>query len=220
MRVLHYRACPLNLTTMPKIVDHQARREEIAGTVAHLIGKKGIDTITIQGIAKACGYSPGMVLHYYANKESLLLSALAWCEINHSRRIAMLVGERRGMDALHQRLLAALPLSDSIKVEWEISLQFWGRVPFNDGIRQYYRNRDWASFGKGKQDLQYAIEQGEVAVGIDPDWAMKSLIALVTGIGTSAVFTPDQFPAEVQRRMLAEALMPLRQAEAQRQTGP
>lgn len=194
---------------MPKIVDHQARRDEIAETVARLIGRKGIDTITIQAIAKACGYTPGMVLHYYANKESLLLSALTWCETNHSQRIARLVGERQGIDALHQRLLAALPLDDSIKIEWEISLQFWSRVPFNPGIGQYYRNRDWASFGKGKQDLQYAIAQGEVPPDTDPDWVMKSLIALVTGIGTSAVFTPEQFPAEVQRRMLAQAILPL-----------
>lgn len=209
--MLESSALPASVFNMPKIVDHEARREEIAETVARLIASEGLEKVTIQGIAKACGYTPGMVLHYYDNKESLLLSALAWCETQHSRRIAELVGQRNGIDALYHRLLAALPLDDCIKVEWEISLQFWSHVPFNPSIARYYQNRDWASFGKGQEDLAEAIASGEVAADTDPQWVMKSLIALVTGIGTSAVYNPDQFSAEVQERMLAQAVLPLRQ---------
>lgn len=197
---------------MPKIVDHEARRAEIAETVARLIARDGLENVTIQGIAKACGYTPGMVLHYYENKQSLLLSALSWCETQHGLRIAAQVRGRRGIDALYHRLLAALPLDDSIKVEWEISLQFWSHVPFNTAIGRYYQNREWASFGKGKEDLIEAVAAGEATTDLDPEWVMKSLVALVTGIGTSAVYSADQFPADVQRRMLAQAVWPLRRA--------
>ncbi len=195
---------------MPKIVDHDARREDIAETVARLIAEQGLDSVTIQAIARACGYSAGMVLHYFENKESLLLSALDWCEARHQARIAQMVEGRRGLDALLQRLLAALPLDEAVKMEWTISLQFWSHTPFDDSIRRHYESVNWASFGLGVEDLRLAMSAGEVPGNIDPEAVMKGLVALVTGLGVSAVYNPEAYPPAQQRHLLEQALLPLR----------
>ncbi|HUH38744.1 MAG TPA: TetR/AcrR family transcriptional regulator [Spongiibacteraceae bacterium] len=194
---------------MPKIVDHDARRREIAATVARLIAEQMLENVTIQGIARACGYSPGMVLHYYANKEQLLLSALGWCESQHRARIEKQVAGRRGVQALYHRLLAALPTDATIAREWHISMQFWSHLPGSPAIAEYYNNRHWESFSAGIEDLELGTALNELQTGLDLEWTMRSLTTLVTGIGVSALYNAGQYPAATQRRMLKQAIEPL-----------
>ena len=198
---------------MPKIVDHDARRTEIAETVARLIARDGLDRVTLQSIASARSCTPGMLLHYFDNKEHVLLSALDWCERRHQHRIKQMVGTRRGASALLQRLLAALPLEDAVALEWRISLQFWSHVPFDPGIRRYYENRNWATFQQGTEDLREAMRRGELVDERSPERIMQELTSLVTGLGVSAIYNPRAYTPAVQRALLEEALQRLRRRD-------
>lgn len=194
---------------MPKIVDHDTRRREISETVARLIATDMLENVTINSISTACGTSPGMVLYYYDNKEKLLLSALSWCEAQHRGRIDKLTAGRRGIQALYYRLLSALPLNERIAREWKISMQFWSHLDANPAIAEYYDNRRWESYAHGVDDLKQAAALGELRPGLDLEWTMRSLIAVVTGIGVSTVYNARQFPAQVQARMLRQAFDPI-----------
>ena len=60
---------------MPRVVDHEARRAEVAAVAADLIARRGLDGVSVRDVAAAGGYSTTVVTHYFASKRELLLHA-------------------------------------------------------------------------------------------------------------------------------------------------
>ena len=57
---------------MPKIVDHEQRRTEIAEALWRVVARQGLEGATIRAVAAEAGWSRGIVEHYFDNKEELL----------------------------------------------------------------------------------------------------------------------------------------------------
>jgi len=57
---------------MPKVVDHEARRFDIAAALWRLVADGGIQAATIRNVAAAGGWSRSSVQHYFASKQELL----------------------------------------------------------------------------------------------------------------------------------------------------
>ena len=64
------------LLVMPKIVDHAQRRDEIAQVACKVVAQYGFEQATVARIARAAGYTTGMVAHYYESKQEIILAAL------------------------------------------------------------------------------------------------------------------------------------------------
>src|SRR5215469_16194645 len=61
---------------MPKIVDHDERRDEIALVACRVVAEGGFDQATIVRIAREAGYTTGMVAHYFDTKQDIIVAAL------------------------------------------------------------------------------------------------------------------------------------------------
>ncbi|WP_060713259.1 TetR/AcrR family transcriptional regulator [Pseudonocardia sp. HH130629-09] len=61
---------------MPRSVDHDARRSEIADAVLGLVAQAGTEAVSLRSVAAEAGISMGRVQHYFASKDALLLHAL------------------------------------------------------------------------------------------------------------------------------------------------
>jgi len=57
---------------MPKIVDKEARREEIAEKAAHLFFLEGYENTPVRAITEAAGISKGPFYDYFSSKEEIL----------------------------------------------------------------------------------------------------------------------------------------------------
>ena len=90
---------------MPKIVDHEKRRAEIAETAANLIARGGLESATVREIANASGYSKGIVEHYFDGKSELISAALAWANEQYFERADVATKGKRGLAALRARLV-------------------------------------------------------------------------------------------------------------------
>ena len=89
---------------MPKIVDHASRREEIVEAARRIILREGIEAATTRAIAREAGYSNGVLTHYFADKDDIMLSAL---RSSHRRIVERLRGKlagRGGLAALRELL--------------------------------------------------------------------------------------------------------------------
>jgi AcrR family transcriptional regulator len=58
---------------MPKVVDHEQRRSEIAMALWLVIYEQGIDGVSFRSVAQAAGVSVGRLQHYFSSKEELVL---------------------------------------------------------------------------------------------------------------------------------------------------
>src|SRR6266403_1155756 len=85
---------------MPRVVDHEARRHELAEAAWRAIVKYGLDGTTTRLIAKESGYSNGVLAHYFESKDEILLEALRISHDGVDRRIREAVEDTDGFDAL------------------------------------------------------------------------------------------------------------------------
>jgi len=61
---------------MPKVVDREAKRLEIAVTILPLLFEKGIRNITVDEIAKLASIGKGTIYHYFESKEEIAGQAI------------------------------------------------------------------------------------------------------------------------------------------------
>src|SRR5580692_11843445 len=61
---------------MPKIVDHDKRRDEIALVACRVVAEHGFEKASMVRIARGAGYTTGMLAHYFDSKQDIVIAAL------------------------------------------------------------------------------------------------------------------------------------------------
>ena len=115
---------------MPKIVDHAARREELAAAVWRLVGREGIAGATVRAVAAESGWSMGAIRHYFSTHDELLRFALEVMTRRISERVLALYSDHRSGDAERARraLEQLLPIDQDRTVEVVVWLGFMTRA--------------------------------------------------------------------------------------------
>jgi AcrR family transcriptional regulator len=190
---------------MPKIVDHEQRREELAAAVWRLASRDGLDAVTIRAVAAEAGWSTGALHHYFADKEELLLFAFQTVADRVGRRVAAASDAAPGPVELARELLAlGLPLDAERRAETRVWFAFLGlaltRPVLAHAQREAYRA--WRGLVAGA--LREAKERGEIDAGIDVEREAAGLVALVDGLAVQASFEPGA-PAAARMEELVDA---------------
>ena len=191
---------------MPKIVDWDARRDEILAATWRVIARDGIARATIRAIAREAGCSRGILAHYFDDKADILGSALL---LSHRRVVARMEARAAGLTglaALRVIMLEALPLDAERDLEAQIEISFWGRALGNPELRTV-QNAEFDRFARRLRGyLAQAREHGELRDGLDIDLAAHQLLVLIDGLSAQRVLYPGQVTARRQREMLDRLL--------------
>jgi TetR/AcrR family transcriptional repressor of bet genes len=176
---------------MPKIVDHEQRREELAAAVWRLASRDGLDAVTIRSVSAEAGWSTGALHHYFSDKEELLLFAFKTVADRVGRRVATARAESGEPLELARALLAiGLPLDDERRDETRLWFAFLGlaltRPPLARAQRLAYRA--WRR--QVADALRDAQGQGDIDETVDVEREAAGLVALVDGLAVQASFDP------------------------------
>src|ERR1700682_479749 len=176
---------------MPKIVDHEQRRDEIALIACRVVAEYGFEHATIVRIARQAGYTTGMVAHYFDTKQDIIIAAL--------RLILRRVEERLtrsgagGQPDLLTLLTEALPLDETRYTECAFWIAFWGQVPadrrlkrINAGLhREYLRlferclARGWRAWPRWPAATQEQV--------------LRSVVTFINGVTASTVASRNEW---------------------------
>jgi TetR/AcrR family transcriptional regulator, transcriptional repressor of bet genes len=83
------------LTQVPKQVDREERRREIAAAVLRLVATRGVEAASLRAVAAEAGVSMGAVQHYFTAKDEMLRFALAYGNTLLAERGTRLAAERQ-----------------------------------------------------------------------------------------------------------------------------
>jgi AcrR family transcriptional regulator len=185
---------------MPKIVDGDLRRQELAAAAARLIARGGLEAATMRDIATEAGLTTGSVTHYFADKRELLLFTLTE-SLQHRRGRRAAVASAGAHAALRAALEGALPVDAERHRHWMVTIAFCavavGDVEMARVQRLAYREfRDSVT--------AQLLECGVASAGARHE--AERLIAVVDGVAVQAIFDPASWPARRQRAMLDEAM--------------
>jgi AcrR family transcriptional regulator len=172
---------------VPKIVDHEQRRQELLAATWRVIARTGIVGVTTREIAREAGVSTGVLAHYFADKEELLAAALRLSHQQVYARIQERTQGLLGMDALRVVMLEALPLDEQRLLEAQIEINFISLALGNSGLRELQHEE----FERFWDALHYRVceaqKLGQIWAGADPSDVTHELVILVEGLSQQAV---------------------------------
>ncbi|MEV6967763.1 TetR family transcriptional regulator C-terminal domain-containing protein [Hamadaea sp. NPDC051192] len=109
---------------MPKIVDHEQRRRELAAAVWQVIAEHGVDEVSIRTVAAAAGWSTGALRHYFATRGELLAFACEQVIDQVTERIRALPPPTDPVRAVRAILLETMPVDERRRTEASIAFSF------------------------------------------------------------------------------------------------
>lgn len=186
---------------MPKIVDHEKRREEIVAATWRVIDQFGLDEATTRRIAEEAGYSNGVLAHYFRDKDDILVQALTLAHAHVRTRSAVVARAEHGLAALRAVVEQALPLDAERLLEARIEFSFLERARHVPRLRDVHRD-EVAHFRAALGDLVRGARADGAIVAVTDDEAVEQILVLVDGLSVQALLDPERVPAAVQLRML------------------
>ncbi|HYB18107.1 MAG TPA: TetR family transcriptional regulator, partial [Streptosporangiaceae bacterium] len=104
---------------MPKRVDHEERRQQIAGALLRTAALRGLHATGMREVAAEAGVSLRLVQYYFGTKEELLLAAMQYLAARFSERAVARfkaasgsAGPARPRNVIAAILAEALPADD------------------------------------------------------------------------------------------------------------
>lgn len=193
---------------MPRSVDHEARRAEVAQIASLLIAERGVDNVSLREIAAAAGSSTTVITHYFDSKQELLIHAYRAAVRVTADRVAAV--DPRSEATLREHCEVVLPLDDERRATWRTWFAFFGAAIGNPDLAAL-QQREVRTFRRLlAADIRAERTAKRIAAGRDPAHEARALLALLHGIASEAVFDPADWPPARQRRLVGEALGRLR----------
>jgi AcrR family transcriptional regulator len=201
---------------MPKLVDHQQRRSQLAEAVWTVIRRDGLERASVRNVAREAGLSMGSLRHYFATQSELLCFAMQLVGERARGRIRALepaVDARRVAERLLHELV---PLDEERRAEAEVWLAFTGRALVDPQQRAIYQDIHDQLSGACTTAINLLVDAGLTAEGLDAALEAGRLHALLDGLALHAVVRPTRMPPS---RIIAVIARHLDDLQASRQPG-
>ena len=178
---------------MPKIVDHAKRREEIALVACQVVASHGFEQTTVARIARAAGYTTGMVAHYYDSKQDIILAALRLMLLRIEERLTR--DRDSSESSLRDVLTEALAVDKQRFTECAFWMAFWGQVSADKRLKKLnvWVHREYARMYARCFSAHWP-EWSDLSEGVR-DQVLRSVAVAMNGLTASAVTSPRDWPA-------------------------
>jgi AcrR family transcriptional regulator len=172
---------------VPKIVDHDLRRQELVFATWRVIARTGIIGVTTREIAREAGVSTGVLAHYFDDKEALLAAAL---DQSHQKVYARMRERTQGL----------------LGLEAQIEINFQSLALGDEALRELQH----VEFERFWDLLHYRVSEaqklGQVWPDLDADDVTHQLMVLVEGLSLEAVLYPSRATPDRQTKTLESFL--------------
>lgn len=199
---------------MPKLVDADAARREIARAACRAIAARGLHKVRMADIASAAGVTTGMITNYFAGKDEIIAAALRVPFERLGARIAERIdgGERD----LAELLDPAIPTTRERSEETAVWVSFWGLAATDESLRPL----NAALHREGAEIFARAIRAAWPETRHLPRDRFEDLRIAVTtfvfGLSAGGVTSPGVWTPFVQRAQLRAFLEQLQPVYVQR----
>jgi len=179
---------------VPKNVDHENRRLELAGALWRVAARDGLQAATVRSVAAESGWSSGALRHYFPSKSDMLLFAVDHAIGEVRRRVDRIDPSGPGLSPLRSLLEELLPLDEQRRVESDAWFTLAVRAQTDPELRQRRREVD----GLIRSAVRGVVRQ-IVASHRDTDVETMRLHALLDGLVVQAIARPPVLtPADIR----------------------
>jgi AcrR family transcriptional regulator len=191
---------------MPKLVDHEERRAQLAEAVWTVIRRDGLERASVRNVAREAGLSMGSLRHYFATQAGLLCFAMQLVGERARARIQALPPEADPRRLAERLLHQLVPLDDERRAESEVWVAFTGRALVDPEQRAIHQEIHDQLYGACASAVTVLVDAGLAPDGLDVELEARRLHALADGLALHAVMRPTQVTPQVITEVIARHL--------------
>jgi AcrR family transcriptional regulator len=172
---------------MPKLIDHDSRRHEIAHAVWRIVVRDGVSAVSIRDVAAEVGLAVGSVRHVFGTKAELLEYSMALVHERTRERVAThfaINDPRRFAEAV---LAELMPLDDQRRTEMAVNMAVVAESPSHHALRRVALDAQKAISGACAAVLMRLQKEKLVRPDADLGYETERLHALVDGLALHAL---------------------------------
>lgn len=202
---------------MPKVVDHDERRREIAEAMWRVISREGLAAASARSIAAEGGWSLGAVRHYFSSQDELMVfAARAMLDAVMARLEVVMARRRPGAPRCAELLEQLLPLDDERTSEVRVWLAVLIRSHVDTSLAEV-RMSGW----EGTRGLCRGVVAELAGVGREDSWMPRRrlparhearaerLHTWLDGLTLHAITVPEVLHPDDVRRLVRRELSAL-----------
>lgn len=175
---------------MPKMVDHDERKREIAAAMWRILLREGVGAVTVRALAAETGWSVGAIRHYYKSNDDLLLFAMGEMLVSIAGRIGALDFDEPDRAVLQKAVEEMLPLDQQRKAEAQIWFTLLTRRIANPELAVKAHSLDLVVRGAVRNVLSELAVANLVSPSRDLETEVVRLHALIDGLALHALSEP------------------------------
>jgi AcrR family transcriptional regulator len=190
---------------VPKRVDHEERRRQIAEALLRAAATRGLHATGMREVAAEAGVSLRLVQYYFGTKEELLLAAMHHLAVQFGERAMERIRKiKETHDPVSPREVIAAILTQSLPVDDErrtftvLNAAYFALSLTDPALATgpLVKNSN-AVIDVVAAQVRSAQAAGDAPAGLDPDAEAISLLALASGLGTS-ILAGQSSPGQAQ----------------------
>ena len=179
------------ITVMPKIVNHQERKQAFTQATKEVIAQKGLNSVRLIDVAKSIGATTGSLGHYFSDKEDLLDSTLRELIDDWESRLS---SEGTLLDVL----LQYLPMDQLRQRDLRVWVAFYNRSLVDEEAAAYIRK----FYAEAKNKLSEYLVTYEGKPKKDAEEITIAIQTAVDGLAFRALGDLESWPPQKQKAQL------------------
>lgn len=200
---------------MPRLIDHQQRREQIAEATWRVILRDGVSAASVRAVAAEAGHSAGSLRHVFTSQSELLAFALRLVLDRVTARVDALPPLPTAVATVESVAAELIPLDQERRAEMEVYLALFAAANTNADLRD---SRD-AAHQALREACRWMIDRlddgGELAPDANRELEERRLHALIDGLAVHLVYEPADADPEWARHVLVSHIRSLAAVAAQ-----
>ena len=191
----------------PKVGMAPLRREQIVRATIRCLARAGYAALTTKKIAREAGMSQGILHYYFADKRTILVTALHTVMSDLDRRVAA-AQARTGRDPrarLRALVRACLETAVREREIWIVFVEFWGEMMHDARLRAI----NAALYGRMRRLIGRLVAEGARAGRfrrVRPTEGAAVILGLLDGVSLQLTFDPRAFSLARAARLCEAAL--------------
>ncbi|MEU4803986.1 TetR/AcrR family transcriptional regulator [Actinosynnema sp. NPDC023587] len=175
---------------MPKVIDHDERREHIVDVTWGLIVRGGLEAATMREIATAAGFANGALKRYFPTKDDLVEATFDRALSMMNKHISGSLTDSSGVEALRAMCYGSMPLDAKRVTAGRVLMAFWEMSLSNKHLHARYQEhlKTWRGFlhehiRRGRQD-------GDILTSTPDDQLVDEIVLMTAGANVMSLVGP------------------------------
>lgn len=174
---------------MPKLINHEERKQEIARAVWSVLAREGIRGVSVRAVAAEAGISAGSLRHVFPSHEEMMIFSLDFVGKRFIRSLTSRPFERELIYSLEELFMFLSPVSEEGKLFITVISGMLADATIFPEISKALQEHE--------EDFIYAYgfllsqlrAHGYLKPGLDIDLEVEKLVALLWGINSLYLLT-------------------------------